>query len=220
MQQQSDLRQTCSMDTAEHLIRSCYMKYYRLTETNDAIRQRKYIHFISGLHLLNFSGRRQREVNPVQKLSTDCQSSGSMANWCSYTERVGGLVRVIHATQTQILHTFYTRITWQSTIFKKRSIKCPIMCKSSQFLQRSIKKSCFVPPPMLLNFHCNQRRMTTGAHSSTAAGGEAIKENKMIDHFRKWNRCGAKCWQLLKPSHFWEHSQMLIRAPALPLVTE
>lgn len=38
-------------------------------------------------------------------------------------------------------------------------------------------------PSTLFNFHCDQRQMTTALR--TAAGSEAIKENKMIDHFRK-----------------------------------
>lgn len=57
MLQRSDLRETCSTNTGEHLITSCYIKCGGLTETNDAIQQRKYIYFLSSAHLLDFSVR-------------------------------------------------------------------------------------------------------------------------------------------------------------------
>lgn len=41
MLQQRDLRETCSMNTGECLMTSCYIKRSRSTQTNDAIQKRK-----------------------------------------------------------------------------------------------------------------------------------------------------------------------------------
>lgn len=45
MLQQSDLRETCSSNTGEHLITSCYIKCCASTETNNAVQQRNAFSF-------------------------------------------------------------------------------------------------------------------------------------------------------------------------------
>lgn len=73
MLQQSDLRETCSMNTGECLITPCYIKCHGLTETNDAIQQRKYIHFLPNAHLLDLPVRpegKQREAGHFHKAFT------------------------------------------------------------------------------------------------------------------------------------------------------
>lgn len=60
MLQQSDLRETCSMNTGEHLITSCYIKCHGWTETNDAIQHGKDIPFLSSACLLDLSVRPEK----------------------------------------------------------------------------------------------------------------------------------------------------------------
>lgn len=84
MLQQSDLRETCSSNTGERLITSCYIKCSASTETNNAVQQRKRILLLSCACLLDLSVKAsamQGEVEDFHK-AFPLQGSGNVDVKC------------------------------------------------------------------------------------------------------------------------------------------
>lgn len=83
MLQQSDLRETFSMNTGERLITSFYIKCHGVTGTNDAIQQRKYIYFLSSDHFLDLfvmpEENKERQFIFTKPLQCQCSENVAIA---------------------------------------------------------------------------------------------------------------------------------------------